>query len=273
MALPPDSEQTRAQQLAARDAAEQEVLLREVDEAVRQDQIGNAIVRYRWPVGIALVVALAAFGGWLFWSEHSEGQLEQRSERLVTALDQLEAGQIKQADQELAALADGNSATAISARLARAGIALRDNRRDEGLKIFESIAADGSAPQPYRDLAMLRAMAIKFEQTDPQQVIDRLKPLATPGNPWFGSAGELVAMAYLKQGKDNLAGPLFAAIAKDEEVPQTLRSRTRQMAGLLGYDAVTDVDQTLAQMREEQGPATASAPPPAAPAPAEAPAQ
>ena len=82
-------------------------------------------------------------------------------------------------------------------------------------------------------------------------MIDRLKPLATPGNPWFGSAGELVAMAYLKQGKQDLAGPLFAAIAKDEDVPQTLRSRTRQMAGLLGYDAVVDVDETLAEMRDE----------------------
>ena len=67
-------------------------------------------------------------------------------------------------------------------------------------------------------------------------------------------------MAYLKQGKQDLAGPLFAAIAKDEDVPQTLRSRTRQMAGLLGYDAVVDVDETLAQMRNETEAATASAP-------------
>jgi hypothetical protein len=30
-------------------------------------------------------------------------------------------------------------------------------------------------------------------------------------------------------------------------VPQTLRSRTRQMAGMLGYDAVVDVDQAIAE--------------------------
>jgi hypothetical protein len=71
-------------------------------------------------------------------------------------------------------------------------------------------------------------------------------------------------MAYMKQGKAELAGPLFAAIAMDEDVPQTLRSRTRQLAGLLGYDAVTDVDQTLAELREaEAAPGT----------PAQAPAQ
>jgi hypothetical protein len=259
VALTPDPEQTRADQLAARRAAEQEVLLREVDEAMRKDQFGSAAKRYGWLIGGGVVMMLAAFGGYLFWQDRREGQLEQASDTLVTTLDKLEAGQIEQAESDLAALTDGSSATAVSAKMARAGIALRDNRRAAAVALFDEVAADTDAPQPYRDLATIRSVAAQFEQTDPQAVIDRLKPLATPGNPWFGSAGELVAMAYLKQGKQNLAGPLFAAIAKDEDVPQTLRSRTRQMAGLLGFDAVIDVDETLAEMREEDAAATAPA--------------
>ena len=129
------------------------------------------------------------------------------------------------------------------------------------MQIYESIADDAEAPQPYRDLALIRAVAADFEQLEPQEVIDRLKPLAVPGNPWFGSAGELVGMAYLKQGKEDLAGPLFAAIATDEDVPPTLRSRSRQMAGLLGRDAIEDVDATLAEMREDQQAGGATAPP------------
>ena len=54
-------------------------------------------------------------------------------------------------------------------------------------------------------------------------------------------------------------GPLFAAIAQDEEVPQSLRSRTRQLAGLLGYDAVDDVDAALAEARRDNEPAPAAA--------------
>jgi hypothetical protein len=260
VALTPDSEQTRADQLAARRAAEQEVLLREVDEAMRKEQLGSAARRYGWLIGGAAVLAIAGFGGYLFWQDRREGQLEQASDTLVTTLDKLEAGQIEQAESDLATLADGSSATAVSAKMARAGIALRDNRQAEAVALFDEIAADAEAPQPYRDLATIRSVAARFEQTDPQAVIDRLKPLAVPGNPWFGSAGELVAMAYLKQGKQDLAGPLFAAIAKDEDVPQTLRSRTRQMAGLLGVDAVEDVDETLKQMREEDAAAIAPAP-------------
>jgi len=258
VALTPDSEQTRAQQLAARKEREQEVLLREVDDAVRQDQLGSAVRRYGWPIAGALVLGLAAFAGWLFWSDHREGQIEERSEKLIAAFDQLDAGRIQQASGDLATLSeDGSSATAISAKLARAGIALRDNHQDEAVKLYESIASDADAPKPYRDLAAIRAVAIQFDKLEPQKVIDRLKPLATPGNPWFGSAGELVAMAYMKQRKKDLAGPLFAAIAKDEDVPETLRSRTRQLAGLLGYDAVVDVDKTLAELREAEGGAEA----------------
>ena len=262
MALTPNTPKTREEQLAEKRAAEQDVLLREVDEAVRQDELGDLVHRYRWPVGIGLVLVLAAFGGWLAWSDYREGQLEERSETLITAFDDLDAGRIDQADGDLAALAEGDSsAAAISAKLARAGIALRDSsRRAEAVALYEGVASDADAPQPYRDLAAIRAVAANFEQMESQAVVDRLKGLATPGNPWFGSAGELVAMAYLKQGRENLAGPLFAEIAKDEDVPQTLRSRARQMAGMLGYDAVEDVNRTLAEMREESDAAALSVP-------------
>lgn len=264
VALTPDPEQSRAEQLAARKEREQEVLLREVDEAVRKDQLDTVVKRYGWSIAGVLVLGLAAFAGWLYWSDYNEGQIERRSERLVAAFDQLEAGQVEQARGDLTALSEeGSSATAISAKLARAGIALRDNRPDEAVELYESIARDADAPKPHRDLATIRAVAVQFDRLDPQSVIDRLKPLATPGNPWFGSAGELVAQAYLKQGKEELAGPLLAAIAKDEDVPQTLRSRTRQLAGLLGYDAVVDVDETLAELRGSEG---APGAPPAAPA-------
>jgi hypothetical protein len=100
------------------------------------------------------------------------------------------------------------------------------------------MAADSSLDQPYRDLALIRQTTIEFDALKPQQVVDRLKPLAVEGAPWFGSAGELVAIAYMKMRKPELAGPMFAAMAKDENVPQSIRSRARQMAGLLGIDAV-----------------------------------
>ena len=65
----------------------------------------------------------------------------------------------------------------------------------------------------------------------------RLEPLAKPGEPWFGTAGEMTALALVKQGKKQEAGQLFAAIAKDKTVPQSIRDRAVQVAGTLGVDA------------------------------------
>lgn len=266
MALTPQTTQSRDEKIAARKAAEQDVLMREVDEAVRRDQFQHVGRRFGLLIGAGLLAALLAFGAWLFWRERQESHFETRSEQLVTAFDELEGGTLPQADRKLAPLATGEGdAAAISAGLARAGIALRDNRRDEAVPIYQAIVDNGNAPEPYRQLASVRLAAAQFEEVQPQVVIDRLRPLAVPGNPWFGSAGELVAMAYLKQDRADLAGPLLAAIAKDETVPPTLRSRTRQLAGLLGYDAIEDVDAALAALSQQQGqqPGIPSAPAPA----------
>ena len=248
MALTPDRPLTDAEKRAKRQAAQDDVLLREVDDAVRQDRYAQFGQRYGRQLIALLVLALAAFGAFVFWQSRQDAQRERESEALVGALDQLEAGNLDSAQTSLSPLvADGSDAARASASLLSAGIALQQGNATRATELFEGVAADEDAPPALRDLATIRAVAGRYDTLAPDQVVARLKPLATPGNPWFGSAGELVAMAYLDQGRNDEAGALFAAIAKDEEVPETLRSRARQMAGLLGVDAIEDVDEVLEQ--------------------------
>ena len=74
-------------------------------------------------------------------------------------------------------------------------------------------------------------------QLKPDEIISRLSPLAEPGKPFFGTAGEMVALATLAKGDRNGAGQMFARIAEDQQVPQSIRSRAIQFAGSLGVDA------------------------------------
>ena len=143
---------------------------------------------------------------------------------------------------------------------------LAQNRGDEAVRILSALAADGGAPAPLRDLARIRLVAMQFDTMDKAQVVAQLAPLAAPDSPWFGSAGELLAMAYLEQGKRAEAGKLFAQIAQNKTAPEGVRSRSRQMAGVLGVDAIPDVNSFLKQQlqRQQAGDTAPVAPRPAA---------
>jgi hypothetical protein len=242
LALRPQNPQSRSEELAQRKAAQDGVFMREVDEALRQDEMVGMFKRYGLPVAVVIVIGLLALAGYLWW-DHSRKQASgEVGERFTQAIDRIDAQNLPAADKELVAVIDkGGPASAAAAKLLRGGIALEQDKQDEAAKLFAEVAADAEAPRPFRDLATIREVAVKFDTLPPQQVVDRLKTLATPGNPWFGSAGELVGIAYMKQNRNDLAGPLFAAISRDKALPESLRRRTQQLAGLLGVDAIDDV--------------------------------
>ena len=250
MALIPSNTKTAEEKKAARAAAQDDVLMREIDDAVRQDDYARMARTWGRPVLALLVLGLVAFGGYLFWDSRQEAAMEESSENLIAALDQYEAGNLDSAYKQSGTLAAGDGAgSAATALMLQGGIALQQGRGEEAAKLFAQVAGDDDVPQTLRDMATVREIAATYDTRKPADIIARLKPLAVPGNAFFGSAGEMVAMAYIEQGQRQEAGTLFAAIAKDEGVPESLRSRSRQMAGLLGVDAIEDVNELL----EEQG--------------------
>lgn len=228
-------------------AAQQDGFLREVDEALREDQMVSVLKRFGKPIGLGIAAGLLGLAGYLYWDHTTKQAAGERSERTVLALEKATAGpaSAEAAAKDLEALAkDGSDGSKAAAAMLVAGIKQQQGKTEDAAKAYAAISADTGVPQPYRDLATIREMTIRFDALQPQQVVDRLKPLAVPGNAWFGSAGELVGMAYLKQGKPDLAGPLFAAMAKDKGVPRSLRARARLIAGQLGADPGDDPDKT-----------------------------
>lgn len=220
-------------------AGSDEAFLREVDDAVRASDLTSFWTRYgRWLLA-AIVAALLAFGGWIVYQNQQQAAADRQGEEFVDAMDKLRAGQEKEARAKLATLAKADQpGYRAMAQLVEANLLGEDGKTKEAIAIYAKVAGDGSLPQTFRDLALIRQTSAEFDSLPPQKVVDRLKTLSTPGHAWFGSAGELTALAYLKMGKDNLAGPIFAQIAKQDGLPQSLRSRAQQMAGALGVDTV-----------------------------------
>lgn len=223
----------------SKDAAAQETFLREVDDALREDQLFTLLRTRGRPILALVAGGLVGLAGWLWYTEHTAGVRDKQGETFVTALDALQGGRNDTAKKAMDPLIkDGNPGYRAAVQIAEAGMAEQAGKDADAAKLFAAVAADGALPGPYRDLATVREVSANFDKLPPQTVIDRLKPLAVPGKPWFGSAGELVALAYLKQNKTEAAGALLAGISKDKTVPDTLRRRARQLAGQLGVDAV-----------------------------------
>jgi hypothetical protein len=215
-----------------------ETFLKEVDENLRRDQLRDFFRTYGIWIVAAVVIFLAAVAAWIYWEEHSREQSAKESIELQKIYADISAGRVQTVPQRLQALEDSRSdVTRATAMLTEAAVALERNDRSTALAKYRALADDDGMAQPYRDLATIRATAIEFDTIRPEQVIARLEPLAKAGNPWFGSAGEMTALAYLKQGKKAEAARMFAAIAADRQAPETTRSRAVQIAGTLGVDA------------------------------------
>ncbi|MBV8238089.1 MAG: tetratricopeptide repeat protein [Sphingomonas sp.] len=215
-----------------------EAFLREVDDALRQDQALDFWRRYGRLLIVAIVGGLALFGGYLFWQNRQHKAAEREGEQLQVAYDDLAAGKLDASAKTLAELAQSKSDGYRAAALfSQADIALRKEDLKGAAKQFAAIAGDQSMAKPFRDLALIRQTMAEFDTLKPDVVVSRLRGLAAPGNPYFGSAGELVALAYLKQGRRDLAMRLYNQIAATESVPESLRQRAVQMGAVLDTGA------------------------------------
>lgn len=223
MALPTDSSDT---------------FIREVEENYRRDQLENFAKRYGTWIALAVVLVLAAVGGLLYWQNQQREKRADQSEELNRVYGDIAAGRMQTVPQRLDGLANsGSDVVRASALLTQAAVALERNDRAKAISSYRALANDEGLSDVYRNVATLRATALEFDQLKPEEIIARLQPLAQPGSPWFGSAGEMTALALLRHNKTEQAGRLFAAIAADKQAPDSIRSRAVQIAGTLGVDA------------------------------------
>ena len=223
MALPPDTADS---------------FVREVNENLQRDQMAERAKRYGGVVIGALLLFLLAVAGYLYWQDRQRKQAEAGTEQLTAVMQDIGAAKMAKVPASLDALrqSDAEGVKAI-AGLSRAALALQQGNRKLASTIYAETAADKSLAKPYRDLALVRGTSLDFDSIKPDEVIARLQPLAVAGEPFFGSAGELVGMALLAKGQKPAAAQLFAKIAADDGVPDELRARAVQVAGTLGVDA------------------------------------
>jgi len=215
-----------------------DTFVKEVDENLRRDQLRDFFRENGSYLIAGLILFLAACGGIIWYQGHREQRAEAEVEQLAQIYKDIGVGNTAKVPQQLDDLSDsGSKGVRATALFTRAAFALQQNDQKTAIALYKKIGDDSGLPDAYRNAALIRETALEFDQLQPQQVIGRMQPLAKPGNPWFGSAGEMTALALIKQGKKQEAGQLFATLARDKDVPDNIRNRSIQISGSLGADA------------------------------------
>lgn len=255
--------------MAIKPRDESDTFLREVDDELRRERVNTFFTRYGLAIiggAIALIIAAAA-GIW--WYESGKTQAGVLAEKLVTADDQVEASNAKGAAEAIDELAASDrDGYRIAGLFLRANAQEQTNAIPAAIETLKQIANDGDAPEPFRQAALVRQTRLEFDTIPPEQVVERMRPIAQADNPWHGAAGELLGIALMRQNKGQDAARVFEAVARDAGVPESIRARAIQMASSLGIDAI-QIDPRIQERAEAAPPAPVAAPTPqAAPAPA-----
>jgi hypothetical protein len=214
-----------------------DAFIREVDEAYREDELKKFLSSWgRW-ILLAIVLGLAALGGWYWWKADQQKRVEALSEQFSAALVKVESGGSTEALAELETIGQSSNPSYRSlAAMTKSGLAMQGGELDKATADLKRVVDDAQAPAPLRDVAEIKLLRLQFDTLKPEQILKRTERFIAGDNPWFPVAGEMAALAHLKAGAPDKAGPLFYRIAADERTPQATRARAEQMAAALGQD-------------------------------------
>ena len=191
----------------------------EVTDAVRRDKLFAAFRRFGW-IGVLLVVAIVGGAAWNEWQKaQATARAQGFGDGVMAALEKTDPAERIKA---LAAVpADGDQKALLA--LLQASNPSAD--KAGALAALDGMATDAKLPQIYRDLAVLKRVAVAGVD---QPVADRraaLQALDVAGRPFRVLAEEQLAYLLIEEGKTDAAVKALIALVQDQEAPAGMRQR------------------------------------------------
>lgn len=203
-------------------------LIREVEEDLRRESLEKLWRKYgTYALGAACLIVLAVAAN-VGWHRYSEGNRAERARQYETALQLVAAGD-PGAPAALQVLATGNDGYAALAQLQAAAIEAKSGDIAAAVAIYDKLAADSSADEGFRNLALLLLAQHTADTAAPDQLIKRLQPLTEADSPWRYSALELTAVLARRAGDTAKAEQILTSLADDLNAPRELRRRAAEM--------------------------------------------
>ena len=227
--------------MRGRGSANPDEFIREVDEAVRQEQwlklwkrYGNYVVA----AVLAVVIGTAAGVGWRTWQERARHDEARRYAAAQQLLSDDRPAEAAAAFEALAA--DAGSGYRVLARLRAAEARAAAGDPAAATALLEQLATNDEAEHRYRSLGELLATQRVAADADPSALLAQLEPLIGVDDPWRHSALELRALAQMRSGDTAAARQTLNDLLNDPLTPPDLGRRAGELLTSLGGPPADD---------------------------------
>ena len=220
----------RAHPAKGRGVTNDETIMREVDQALAEDQTSKTLTK-NLPIVIgAALLVVAGVGGWQLWS----AQRAAASAKTSAAFDEaLKKSGTDEGTKELQSIANGSGAYAALAKMRLAGELAAKNEREKALELYRAVYSGNAGSKRVKDMARIRASYLSL-QDGREAVLKDLGDLETDKTALGFYARESIALAALKAGDYQGAEQMFRTAASTPEAPEPIRLRAGEFAALAG---------------------------------------
>ena len=218
----------------AKDDAAADLLIREVDEDLRQENLTKIWKKYGALMVAGAVSAILAVAGTQAWQTWRHNQNLDASQRFTEALSQLDQGDKAKGIDALQALAgNGTDGYRLLAEMKLAQVKLTDGDSQGAIALYDKVAVNGGVDDVYRNMALLKSAYLKLSLGEVGGVEPMVTPLAAESSPWRHSAREVLALLALKGGDTAKAQDWLRKIADDVAAPAGVRGRAAELLAAL----------------------------------------
>lgn len=207
-----------------------ETILREVDQALAEEQTSQTFTKNLPAVIGAALVVIVGVGGWQVWTN----QRAAASAKASAAFDEaLKTPGADEGTKALEAIAGEGGAYAALAKMRLAAQHAAKDERDEALELYRAVYSGGAGSKRLKDMARIRASYLSLEDGREAALKD-LGDLETDKSALGFYAREVIALAALKAGDYQSAEEMFRRAASAPDAPEPIRLRAGEFAALAG---------------------------------------
>lgn len=207
-----------------------DAFIREVDEDLRQKMISELWRKYgKFVIGIAIGIVLIVAGRSLY-NYFVENKYTEQADAYAAALSLSGPEASKAFDPIIASDIDGYQ---IIGTFKKVELALAAEDKLAAVAALDQFIENSTADEIYKDMAKIQASIIELDSASVDKIRSRLSLILAGENQLQYLAGEIMAIAELKNGDFDAAKSRLEALAVNTDAPAAVKNRAEQYLSVI----------------------------------------